>query len=426
MPDTCSSSELNGCSPCGPSIHLWALSHSSSISPVGHAAYDGSGKTYMSESISSSSKTSFKYNGEIWFLNYPPPPFEGFEIIKKPVQGSSSSSSSGSSSTTYVYKIDDYGDLIIWADTSTSGNSNSSSGGSDYDLCYPDGQGFSSNSSNSSAGGASTSKGSLGRCGQVNMSTNTNCSSKSSGTSSITSSTGNPNCGTTSYSNNGFDCGFPSFAVNDPNPTATKKTESSENNSSGGCDPGGPFIRNGNCQDTSVVKKEANLGGELSKSVLFSYSQQIVNKKIEIFETNEDQNCDGLKCGGEEGGEDDCWFGIGGFYLNGNNLNNPNSQTSNFQRLKFKAGVSIEEFKKDYTNLSGKVIYYYDGEGKTPCCNADFNGTIFKEFSYSISSGGDTFKDEFYAMDLGEISNQSQSEGLGLDVCITIDKVTFS
>ena len=272
-----------------------AILASSNIGADGHAAYDGSGTIYAIETISSSSNSTNSYTGEIW-------QFDPGGLIITPVAGTTTSNSSGNVTNTYIYYIDEYGDIYVWMNTSTSGNSSSSSNLQDFALCFPSGQGFSSSTSSSNAGGSSTDIGYLDECA-VAFNNDTNCSSSSSSSTTITST--NPNCGTTSDSSSGTDCGFPSFSVTDPNPSATTKRESSETNETVGCDPGSGFILRGVCTNSSSVNKNANLSQEINETFLFGKNKQSVDTKLRILEANQPQNCNEDICG--EGGPEDCW-----------------------------------------------------------------------------------------------------------------------
>jgi hypothetical protein len=285
-------------------FYFEAISASSNIASQGHAAYDGSGKIYAIETISSSSSSIESYTGEIWFLNYPPPSFN-LEIVEVPIAGTANSRSSGNATNTYIYHIDEYGDIYVWMNTSMSGNSASSSNGQNYELCYPNGQGFSNSTSSYNAGGSSTTTGYVDECA-VAFDTDTNCRSSSTSSTTITSASGNPNCGTTSSSSNGTDCGFPSFSVNDPNPSATTKIESSETSETVGCSPG-PFVFAGRCTSNYNVNKNANLSEEVD---VFGKNKQSVNTKLRLFEANQPHNCNEDICG--EGEPEDCWSAWGG------------------------------------------------------------------------------------------------------------------
>ena len=286
-------------------FYFEAISASSSISAEGHSAYDGSGKKYTTEKITSSSNSIDSYTGEIWQFERPPGG-GGIVIVKTPVAGTSKSKSSGNVTNTYIYNIDEYGDIYIWMNINMNGNSSSSSNGQDYSLCYPDGGGFSSSTSSTSAGGSYTRIGSLDECTIV-LDDNTNCSSSYNYSTTISSD--NPNCGTTSNSGNGTDCGFPSFSVNDPNPSATTKLESSETNDTFGCDPGSGFILRGVCTTSSSVNKNANLSQEINEDFLLGKNKQSVDIKLRILETNQPQNCDGVDCGDDCDGDSEncCW-----------------------------------------------------------------------------------------------------------------------
>jgi len=406
MPGSCSSNIPNGCAGCGPALTLWVISSSSSLSALGHSAYDGSGKKYMSETISSSSgckmtSVGFTYYGTI------------DDLKKFYYYGNSSSKESGAVTNIYNYYIDKYGDIYIWMDINMNGNSSSSSTDTgEVTICYPTGQGRTTSKGSSVAGGTYTRKGSADECSVV-LDDKTNCSS--SYQSSIAVASTNPNCPQGSDSGNGTDCGFPSFSVNDPNPSATRKSENGSTNSVEGCPSSWLFDKT--CTTDCSVNKQANLSTEITPEFLYGKNKSIVQTKLSLLEKNEEQNCDGAKCG--DGKKDDCWgYAPGSFYLNGKN-------TGNSTKLKFKISALKEELQKKYKSVSGKIYFYYEGDDKTPCCNDDFGGTILKQLSYSVSTGSSEFKDDYLAVDCGDVDNGSLSENKYISICVTIDSVSF-
>jgi hypothetical protein len=145
---------------------------------------------------------------------------------------------------------------------------------------------------------------------------------------------------------------------------------------------------------------------------------------MSLLESNGPQNCQNGKCG--DGKKDDCWGITSSFSITDNNLDDPSANSTTSQKLKFKIAAPKEGFDEKYKSISGRVIFYYGGtEGKTPCCDDDFDGTIVEEKSYSISSGP-TFKDDYFAVDCGDFDNDNQSlVGETINICYTVDNISF-
>lgn len=165
-----------------------------------------------------------------------------------------------------------------------------------------------------------------------------------------------------------------------------------------------------------------------SKNLSFFYDlcKSSVSTKIGILETNQPQNCNGDTCGE---GKDACWgaYVAEYFSLNDNNLDDPEANTTTSQKLSFKMATIKEGFDKTYKSVSGKLKFYYGGtDGKTPCCDDDFDGTVLKEAGFSISAGSSTFKDIYLASDGVNIDNNDQSAvGQAIRICSTINDVSF-
>jgi hypothetical protein len=165
----------------------------------------------------------------------------------------------------------------------------------------------------------------------------------------------------------------------------------------------------------------------LDWDLLFDLTKQSTTKKLEVLKNNQPQNCNGDTCGE---GKDACWGGGGCFGISDNNLDDLEANTTTSQKLKFKIGTAKEGFDKTYKSVSGKVKFYISSEedieeGRTPCCNDDFSGTVVKETGYSISAGS-TFKNDYLASDAGDFDNNDQSHvGETICPCYTIDSVSF-
>jgi hypothetical protein len=171
--------------------------------------------------------------------------------------------------------------------------------------------------------------------------------------------------------------------------------------------------RTGNATSTTVYSNPISV--DQPDSIV---SKQISRLKINKFPCTNDC-C--LKCG--DGKKDDCWGGFGGF-----SVVDPSTTIS---KAALKIGVIKEGFDKEYKSVSGKVKFYIPTEqdieeGRTPCCNDDFSGTVVKETGYSL--GGSDFKEgQYLATDIGELSNKQFTAYVGefISVCVTIDSVSF-
>lgn len=216
------------------------------------------------------------------------------------------------------------------------------------------------------------------------------------------------------------------------NPTATETTETCnviDPEFLGlGCGvPGcsGPNLE-GDCGAYYRCEDDPKHSSPIDLQFINGLCQSSVSTKIGILTNNRSQNCNGSKCG--NGDKDDCWgfYSAPYFFLNDNNLDDPNANSTNSQKLKFKMATIKEGFDKTYKSVSGKLKFYYGGTGgKTPCCNDDFDGTVLKETGYSISAGS-TFKNNYLASDAGDIDNSDQSAvGEAIYICSTVDSVEF-
>ena len=182
----------------------------------------------------------------------------------------------------------------------------------------------------------------------------------------------------------------------------------------------------GDCGRYYRCKDDSKYTSPIDLEFIHGLCESSVGTKIGILTNNRSQNCNGSKCG--SGNKDDCWgfYTADYFFLNDNNLDDPNANSTNFQKLKFKMATIKEGFDKTYKSVSGKLKFYYGGTGgKTPCCNDDFDGTVLKEAGYSISAGS-TFKNDYLASDAGDIDNSDQSAvGEAIYICSTVDSVSF-
>jgi hypothetical protein len=179
--------------------------------------------------------------------------------------------------------------------------------------------------------------------------------------------------------------------------------------------------------NTSCTRSEgeynSNAQGQLNVKVNYSNKapsnepEPIVAKRIQRLKTNDFGAA--CKCG--EGGKDDCWGGFGSFTFA--------DPTVTISRAALKIAVIKEGFNKKYKSVGGTVKFYIPSEqdieeGRTPCCNDDFSGTVVKEVGYSL--GGSSFKEgQYLATDIGELSGSSGPAGQTAVACIEIKSVSF-
>lgn len=150
----------------------------------------------------------------------------------------------------------------------------------------------------------------------------------------------------------------------------------------------------------------------------------IVDRKISRLKTNNFPCTEGCcsKCNGEEGKQDDCWGGFVNFGI-------PDA-TETISKVALKIAVGKEAFQKKYKSVSGKIYFYFGGEG-TPCCTECggpecFTGTVVKTLNYSLG-GSDFGEGQYLATDIGEISNSELQGYIGetISACITVDSIEF-
>lgn len=170
---------------------------------------------------------------------------------------------------------------------------------------------------------------------------------------------------------------------------------------------------------TTTTSNTETYSEPIDDNVLLGLASGSVSKKIRIFENNESQNCDGDKCG--TGEKDDCWS-TGSFGI---------VEKPSVCRAKYKVYVEKEPFKKSYKSISGQLILYIPSEqdieqGRTPCCNDDFSGTILQTNGFSIN-GSQTFKKDYVSSDAGNSDSSSFQNhiGEGVGICIKITAVSF-
>jgi hypothetical protein len=166
-----------------------------------------------------------------------------------------------------------------------------------------------------------------------------------------------------------------------------------------------------------------NTNGQGSKSFIQTYSNEapsnepepIVNKQISKLKTNNFGAA--CKCG--EGRKDDCWGAFGSFTFA--------DPTVTISKAALKIGVIKEGFNKKYQSVGGTVKFYIPSEqdieeGRTPCCNDDFSGTVVTSKGFSL--GGSSFKEGAYlATDIGQLS--TGPIGQTVVACIEITSVSF-
>jgi hypothetical protein len=387
MANLCSSSQLNGCANCGSNLSLFAISTSVSQAKFGYACLDESaGGPFLATSTSSN-------------LNS-----QGIETL---ICGADNTLCSYSFSSRLNYGVDSYGQIFIGTNSSLlySYNSYFKDG---CGSCSPPNESFSTD----------------------NYSSQTISKRNACEEDKTTSSDpfGPPNL-----------CMVPCDSPGCSNSYSCEKvinTDSDSTNFDGiftptppctDCD-GNPII----CPPPFGYSVTSNLSANIIQSVsnictlslVYGLCKSSAEVKISLLESNGPQDCQNGKCG--DGKKDDCWGSASPFSIVDNNLDDPNANSTTSQKLKFKIAAPKEGFDKKYKSISGRVILYYGGtEGKTPCCDDDFDGTVVGENSYSISAG-QTFKDDYFAANCGAFDNDDQSSvGETINICYTIDRITF-
>ena len=374
-------------------FYFEAISASSNIGAQGHAAYDGSGTIYTSENISSTSIEKITSKGFTYVGNIG-------DLEKVFFYGNSSSDGFGTVTNTYVYYIDEYGDIYIWMDIYMIGNSSTSYlDTGEVTICYPSGQGRTTTTSKTAAGGSFTSKGSYSECAVV-VDENTDCSSSFSNSIAVNST--NPNCPQGSDSGTGTECGFPSFSVNDPNPSATTKRESSETTVIYACPSNWLFDKT--CTSNFSINKNANLSEEINENFLFTKNKQAVDVKLIILEANQPQNCNEDICG--EGGPEDCWGAWGGTNI----AAKPTSQ--GWKTRVRKVDLNDEELQQFIVTVESKYYLQIPVEGSDP-------------IRILVESGTDTFAGSQGRGSIHEFTNLDFQAQVGEPVygCLNIKSI---
>lgn len=177
------------------------------------------------------------------------------------------------------------------------------------------------------------------------------------------------------------------------------------------------------------------LSEEYTCENLIEDALKLKEKLIDIYSDNKILgDCSPSRCGGApldnlNIGKDNCWGALyegGGFYLSSSSC----VDSINANGMKIKIATPKEGFKKG-KEVGGKVIIYIPNqndlnEGRTPCCNSEsFGGTILKEFFYNLSASSLTFKDNFLAVDVGELHSLEDivEKTTVVYPCITVDSV---
>jgi hypothetical protein len=377
MPGSCSSSELNGCASCGPNLNLFVLNASTSQEKVGFGCLNGDfSNDPFGSKIGSGGKSRNAADNVICY--------------------SSNTSLNYSHNEKYSYAIDEFGIIAIGLNAVISMNFSDYAG----DGCdiYIDGTAVGSYFYQSVAKKNSCEEDRITQDGNLgSVPGNLYCTPNPGPVS--------PDC---SESCNNID-------------TCTISSSQYTNQCDASTDVSG-FTYWANSSLSEYIRFSLNENKNLS--FFYNLCKSSVEKKMSLLESNGPQNCQNERCG--DGKKDDCWGSASPFSIVDNNLDDPNANSTTSQKLKFKIAAPKEEFGKKYKSISGRVIFYYGGtEGKTPCCDDDFDGTIVEEKSYSISSGP-TFKDDYFAVECGGFDNDDQSlVGETINICYTIDNIYF-
>ena len=364
MPGSCSSNTLNGCASCAPGLVLFSVSASANF-PAPTACPE-----YLNESYSASKS----YNGSITYACNPP-----FAFGPCSYAGGYNASTLSSTVTTVTESEDLTTITTIYSfSSSTKGSTNDN-------------------------------------CNSNNPISQVDCTN----TESSTSITKIDSCGnsTSSFSSTYNPCvenGVVADWV-------------------GGCyDTAGSTCETNTTCDVVAVKSNKGPGttfcGSYGMGVMnsklvktnekkYDQPETVVSKQISKLKTNKfPPACD---CG--DGKKDDCWGGFSSF-----TISNP---TVTISKAALKIGVIKEEFNKKYKSVGGTVKFYIPSEqdiedGRTPCCNDNFSGTVVTSMSFSL--GGSSFKEgQYLATDIGELSNSSGTVGQTIVACITINRVSF-
>jgi hypothetical protein len=369
MPESCSSNALNGCSPCGPNLSLFALSASTSQGKVGYGCLSGSSNDRYARKSGGGGRSSSNSDN----------------FICENVTATYSYSSNES----YSYLVDKFGIIAIGINANiymTRKFSGSVGCEEPTDVSGDDDYSYKSIAKKTS-------------CEEDQVNENGSPIQNLPGNLYCTPSP-NQNC-----------------TLNTSCTTSTSQSFSASYSYFEGYWNSGSLSRNINI----ALIDEKNL------QFFYDLCRSSVDTKIGLLEANQPQNCAGSTCGE---GKDACWGAAGSFSIADNNLDDPNAASTISQKLKFKIATLKEGFDKTYQSVSGKVKFYIPSEedieeGRTPCCNSDFSGTVVKEAGYSISAGS-TFKDDYLASDAGDFDNSDQSAvGQIILTCATIDSVSF-
>jgi hypothetical protein len=430
MAESCSSNAINGCSTCSPSLSLFGISALTNVSKIGFTCLNSipDGKVYWNKTEKTKDTSAMQGEGSGGYPNS-----QAQLSAKEKANGSCNSSNK----YFYAYRITKYGEVQfdMGYSTNTQGNGNSSwdpNGAFQYYFCDAYYDECTCEPTSSGGGGTiSTNKQPFEEETSSNSGTidcgpgpgrvwGGSCNSRSVGASQYScyeSSSEDVSCTTSTTTSTGSDslnnamlylCGG----------LYARTLECRTDPSNLSCYRAMLYSKSRNYNTSNVT----NISNDKDLDFFFGIAVSSVNTKIDIYEFNKPQNSNGDNCGE---GKDACWEGAGSFQIADNNLDDPNATSTTAQKLKFKIGTPKEEFNKEYKSVSGKVYFYYDGDGKTPCCDEDFDGTVVKEQDYSISAG-ETFKNDYFASDAGDFDNNDQSlVGKTINICYTIDNVSF-
>lgn len=392
MSNSCSSDIPNGCAGCGPSLSLWRISSQESLNKTehGYACLNNSApKRYLSSDANYIQQ--FSSNSDC--------------------QKDTGNNRTGSYTRLYKFYVSQYGDILAYETTTFNYTDNLLQ--VDPCICY---------------------RGTLQASQRTTTDARFSCNNGNPFMQSFSESScpfndnwgysGSPGeCGDdySGYSNNTDYCIGQMIYPGAEDATSCTQSENEESTTNRCCGPfGSCHIR---CNDS--LKTQVTLSDEITLSKLFNICNRATSIKIDNYKINLAYSCNGTKCGA--GKKDDCWDGAGSFSITDNNLDDPNADSTTAQKLKFKIAALKEGFEKIYQRISGKVAFYYGGtDGKTPCCNADFDGVVVKEAGFSISAGSSTFKDDYFAIDCGEFDNSDQTlVGQTINICYTVDNISF-
>lgn len=184
--------------------------------------------------------------------------------------------------------------------------------------------------------------------------------------------------------------------------------------------------KSGNMKGHHILTLSAN---ESLAARYNNFAKNISNKIFNLKKTNQLHHIGGGiigLCG--SGAVDDCWSAISDINFSAPDIQESYCTAGNYQ-IALKIAISSEDFtEKGYASIKGTVRLYNGGtDGKTPCCNVDFDGTILQEYPFTLN-GENNFNPnniKLNAQDLGELNSADYFEDINVGICISITEIKF-